>query len=191
MTNSNFSDRHLKAIEMAERNLDDYEKFNDIYNLEDKEYFIEKLTGMGYTKDEVSSTLINKDLMLALFMNSFETIVIESDSETKIDIDLELEEVRKKYIDAIDFANQSIEAANESCKIMNSLKSLIEAKYGFNSNDWDEESVREMNEAIKIYNRLVEQANADVQHSKDVRQELAKVRRKKKKISNDIVLEAS
>ena len=39
----------------------------------------------GYTRQ-------NKDLMLALFMNSFETLVLESNENTVIDIDLEVEE---------------------------------------------------------------------------------------------------
>jgi hypothetical protein len=179
---------------MAECRIADFEEFNKIYSFEDREYFMSKLTEMGYDENEVLSILINKDLMLALFMNSFETMVLESDVVTEIDIDLDIEKARKDYIDAVDRANQSIEAANESYKIMNALKSLIESKYGYNSNDWEEDSVHEMNEAIKVYNRLVEQANKDVQESNDARQELAKVRSKNKEvniINNDVVLEAS
>ena len=149
---------------------------------------------MGYDKNEVMSIILNKDLMLALFMNSFEKIVLDNDEETEIHVDLEIEKARKSYIDAVDDANQSIEAANEACKIMNSLKSLIEARYGFNTNDWEEDSVHEMNEAIKVYNRLVEQANLDVQRSNEARKELARVRNKNKEINiinNDFVLEAS
>jgi hypothetical protein len=191
---TNFFDQYSQAVEMAECRLIDYEEFNRIYNFEDRDYFMFKLMDMGYEENDVSSILMNKDLMLALFMNAFETIILESDIDTSIKIDLDIEKARKEYIDAVDAANQSIEAANESCKIMNSLKSLIESRYGFNSNDWGEESVHEMNEAIKLYNRLVEQANIDVQRSNEARKELARVRSKNKNINvfnNDIVLETS
>ena len=194
MKEKDFFEQYSQAVEMAECRIADYEKFNEIYNFDDRDYFVEKLTEMGYDKEKVMSIILNKDLMLALFMNSFEKIVLDNEVETEIHIDLEIEKARKSYIDAVDDANQSIEAANEACKIMNSLKSLIESKYGFNSNDWEEESVHEMNEAIKVYNRLVEQANLDVQRSNEARQELAKVRSKNKDINiinNDIVLEAS
>ena len=194
MKESNFFEQYSQAVEMAECRIADFEEFNKIYSFEDREYFMSKLTEMGYDENEVLSILMNKDLMLALFMNSFETMVLESDVVTEIDIDLDIEKARKDYIDAVDRANQSIEAANESYKIMNALKSLIESKYGYNSNDWEEDSVHEMNEAIKVYNRLVEQANKDVQESNDARQELAKVRSKNKEvniINNDVVLEAS
>ena len=194
MKEKNFFEQYSQAVEMAECRITDYEKFNEIYNYDDREYFIEKLTEMGYDKNEVMSIILNKDLMLALFMNSFEKIVLDNDKETEIHVDLEIEKARKSYIDAVDDANQSIEAANEACKIMNSLKSLIEARYGFNTNDWEEDSVHEMNEAIKVYNRLVEQANLDVQRSNEARKELARVRNKNKEINiinNDFVLEAS
>lgn len=192
MQNSSFFEESFQSIEIAECRLEDYERFKKMYNFNDKQYFIEKLTDIGYTADDVLSVLFNKDLMLTLFMNNFETLVLEQDIETKLDVDLEIEKIRKKYIDAVDCANQSIEAANESCKMMNSLRLLIESKFGFDSNNWDYESVHEMNEAIKIYNRLVEQANNDVQHSSQVRKELADVRNKKKKIfNNDLVLETS
>ena len=194
MKGTNFFEQYSQAVEMAECRIADFEEFNKIYSFEDREYFMSKLTEMGYDENEVLSILMNKDLMLALFMNSFETMVLESDVVTEIDIDLDIEKARKDYIDAVDRANQSIEAANESYKIMNALKSLIESKYGYNSNDWEEDSVHEMNEAIKVYNRLVEQANKDVQESNDARQELAKVRSKNKEvniINNDVVLEAS
>lgn len=194
MKETNFFEQYSQAVEMAECRIADFEEFNKIYSFEDREYFMSKLTEMGYDENEVLSILMNKDLMLALFMNSFETMVLESDVVTEIDIDLDIEKARKDYIDAVDRANQSIEAANESYKIMNALKSLIESKYGYNSNDWEEDSVHEMNEAIKVYNRLVEQANKDVQESNDARQELAKVRSKNKEvniINNDVVLEAS
>jgi len=191
---TNFFEQYSQAVEMAECRIADFEEFNKIYSFEDREYFMSKLTEMGYDENEVLSILMNKDLMLALFMNSFETMVLESDVVTEIDIDLDIEKARKDYIDAVDRANQSIEAANESYKIMNALKLLIESKYGYNSNDWGEDSVHEMNEAIKVYNRLVEQANKDVQESNEARQELAKVRSKNKEvniINNDVVLEAS
>ena len=194
MKETNFFEQYSQAVEMAECRIADFEEFNKIYSFEDREYFMSRLTEMGYDENEVLSILMNKDLMLALFMNSFETMVLESDVVTEIDIDLDIEKARKDYIDAVDRANQSIEAANESYKIMNALKSLIESKYGYNSNDWEEDSVHEMNEAIKVYNRLVEQANKDVQESNDARQELAKVRSKNKEvniINNDVVLEAS
>ena len=196
MKETNFFDQYSQAVEMAECRLIDYEEFNRIYNFEDRDYFMFKLMDMGYEENDVSSILMNKDLMLALFMNAFETIILESDIDTSIKIDLDIEKARKEYIDAVDAANQSIEAANESCKIMNSLKSLIESRYGFNSNDWGEESVHEMNEAIRLYNRLVEQANIDVQRSNEARKELARVRSKNKNINinvfnNDIVLETS
>lgn len=194
MKEKNFFEQYSQAVEMAECRITDYERFNEIYNYDDREYFVEKLTEMGYDKDEVMSIILNKDLMLALFMNSFEKIVLDNEVETEVHVDLEIEKARKSYIDAVDDANQSIEAANEACKIMNSLKSLIEARYGFNTNDWEEDSVHEMNEAIKVYNRLVEQANLDVQRSNEARKELARVRSKNKKtniINNDFVLEAS
>lgn len=194
MKEKDFFEQYSQAVEMAECRIADYEKFNEIYNFDDRDYFVDKLIDMGYDKEKVMSIILNKDLMLALFMNSFEKIVLDNEVKTEIHIDLEIEKARKSYIDAVDDANQSIEAANEACKIMNSLKSLIESKYGFNSNDWEEESVHEMNEAIKVYNRLVEQANLDVQRSNEARQELAKVRSKNKDINiinNDIVLEAS
>ena len=194
MKEKNFFEQYSQAVEMAECRITDYEKFNEIYNYDDREYFIEKLTEMGYDKYEVMSIILNKDLMLALFMNSFEKIVLDNGEEAKIHVDLEIEKARKSYIDAVDDANQSIEAANEACKIMNSLKSLIEARYGFNTNDWEEDSVHEMNEAIKVYNRLVEQANLDVQRSNEARKELARVRNKNKEINiinNDFGLEAS
>ena len=194
MKETNSFEQYSQAVEMAECRIADFEEFNKIYSFEDREYFMSKLTEMGYDENEVLSILMNKDLMLALFMNSFETMVLESDVVTEIDIDLDIEKARKDYIDAVDRANQSIEAANESYKIMNALKSLIESKYGYNSNDWEEDSVHEMNEAIKVYNRLVEQANKDVQESNEARQELAKVRSKNKEvniINNDVVLEAS
>lgn len=194
MKETNFFEQYSQAVEMAECRIADFEEFNKIYSFEDREYFMSKLIEMGYDENEVLSILMNKDLMLALFMNSFETMVLESDVVTEIDIDLDIEKARKDYIDAVDRANQSIEAANESYKIMNALKSLIESKYGYNSNDWEEDSVHEMNEAIKVYNRLVEQANKDVQESNEARQELAKVRSKNKEvniINNDVVLEAS
>ncbi|MBE6145611.1 MAG: hypothetical protein E7171_03215 [Firmicutes bacterium] len=194
MKETNFFEQYSQAVEMAECRIADFEEFNKIYSFEDREYFMSKLTEMGYDENEVLSILMNKDLMLALFMNSFETMVLESDVVTEIDIDLDIEKARKDYIDAVDRANQSIEAANESYKIMNALKLLIESKYGYNSNDWGEDSVHEMNEAIKVYNRLVEQANKDVQESNEARQELAKVRSKNKEvniINNDVVLEAS
>ena len=194
MKETNFFEQYSQAVEMAECRIADFEEFNKIYSFEDREYFMSKLIEMGYDENEVLSILMNKDLMLALFMNSFETMVLESDVVTEIDIDLDIEKARIDYIDAVDRANQSIEAANESYKIMNALKSLIESKYGYNSNDWGEDSVHEMNEAIKVYNRLVEQANKDVQESNEARQELAKVRSKNKEvniINNDVVLEAS
>ena len=196
MKSVNFFDQYSQAVEMAECRVADYEKFKKIYNLEDREYFKDKLIEMGYKEDDVLSVLINKDLMLALFMNSFESLVLDNEVSTEIDIDLEIEKARKEYIDAVDAANHSIEAANQSCEIMNSLKSLIESKYGFNSNDWEEDSVHEMNEAIKIYNKLVEQANNDVQRSCEARKELARVRSKQKKenlelVNNNVVVEAS
>ena len=51
-------------------------------------------------------------------MNSFEKIVLDNEVKTEIHIDLEIEKARKSYIDAVDDANQSIEAANEAEKIV-------------------------------------------------------------------------
>ena len=178
---------------MAECRITDFKKFNEKYNFDDRDYFIGKLTDMGFTKEEVLSIVVNKDLLLALFLNSFETIVIDDEKDSIVSIDVDIEKARKAYIDAVDCANQSIEAANEANKIMISLKALIEAKYGYNSNDWEESSVHEMNEAIKTYNKLVEKANNDVAASNQARKELANVRRKKNKTNSkkDIVLETS
>ena len=195
MKEKDFFEQYSQAVEMAECRIADFKKFSERYNFDDREYFIDKLTSMGFTKDEVLSIVVNKDLLLTLFLNSFEIIVVDNELTTMIDIDVEIEKARKEYIDAVDIANQSIEAANEAQKIMLSLKSLIESKYGFNSNDWEEDSVHEMNEAIKIYNRLVEKANHDVELSNQARKELARVRSRKQNVdivqNNDIVLETS
>lgn len=195
MRENDFFEQYSQAVEMAECRIDDYNDFIEKYSYEDREYFTNKLTEMGYSEDEILSMLLNRDLMLALFMNSFETIVLDSEVDTVVDVDIAVEKARKEYIDAVDAANQSIEAANEALKIMNSLKALLESRYGFDSNNWDEDSVHEMNESIKIYNRLVEQANKNVQHSVNARKELARVRSKNNNVSfindSDIVLETS
>lgn len=192
MRENDFFEQYSQAVEMAECRISDYNKFVEKYSYEDRDYFVNELVKMGYDENEVLSIVYNKDLLLTLFLNSFESITIESEKETKIEVDLEVEKARKKYIDAVDIANESIEAANEAHKIMLSLKTLIESKYGFNSNDWQEESVHEMNEAIKVYNRLVEKANKDVEYSNSTRKELARVRSKNILINdNDVVLETS
>ncbi len=191
MKEKDFLDQYSHPVEIAECRISDYKKFNEKYNLDDREYFVDKLKKMGFEDNEVLSIVVNKDLLLTMFLNSFKVIVIE-EQDTTIDIDLNIEQARKKYIDAVDVANQSIEAANEAQKIMLALKSLIESKNGFNSNEWESDSVHEMNEAIKVYNRLVEKANEDVEASNQARRELAMARSQNKLNNNyDIVLETS
>ncbi len=194
MKEKDFFEQYSQTVEIAECRISDYKKFNERYNLDDREYFIEKLKTMGFDDNEILSIIVNKDLLLAMFFNSFKTIVVD-DEDTVINIDLNIEKARKKYIDAVDIANQSIEAANEAQKIMLSLKSLIESKSGFNSNEWESDSVHDMNEAIKVYNRLVEKANEDVEASNQARKELAKARSNKQDVclnnNYDIVLETS
>lgn len=191
MKQYDFIEQYSHFLEKAECTISNYEKFKEKYNFSDRQYFVDKLIKMGYNESEVFSILVNKDLLLALFMNSFENIIV--DNENKIDIDIEVEKARKAYIDAVDCANQSIEGANEAYNLMISLKSLIESEYGSNDNDWDEKSVHEMNKAILVYNRLVEKANKDVESSNVARKELAKIRSRSSNVvlinDNDIVLE--
>lgn len=192
MKENDFFEQYSQAVEMAECRIADFNKFIEIYNYDDKEYFLNKLSEMGYSGEEANSIVFNRDLLLTLFMNSFESVVVDLEHDTKINIDLEIETARKKYIDAVDIANESITAANEAKEIMFKLKKLLESKFGYDSNKWDEDSVHEMNEAIKIYNTLVEKANFDVLYSNNARKELADVRSKNIVVQdNDIVFETS
>ena len=53
MKEINFFDQYSQAVEMAECRIADFEKFNEIYSFEDRQYFMEKLTEMGYKEDDV------------------------------------------------------------------------------------------------------------------------------------------
>ena len=166
-----------QVIETAESLIAEYDRFNKKYVLNEDDFFEKKLIEMGYESNDASNILINKDLLLSMFMNKFEKIEVES-NETIIDINLEIEEARKKYIDAVDAANESIKAANEASELMLLSKQLIEKEQGTNQNDWDNKSIHEMNQAIEIYNVAVNNANDCVQKVKDARMELANVRKK-------------
>lgn len=166
-----------QVIETAESLIAEYDRFNKKYVLNEDDFFEKKLIEMGYESNDASNILINKDLLLSMFMNKFEKIEVES-NETIIDINLEIEGARKKYIDAVDAANESIKAANEASELMLLSKQLIEKEQGTNQNDWDNKSIHEMNQAIEIYNVAVNNANDRVQKVKDARMELANVRKK-------------
>lgn len=166
-----------QVIETAESLVAEYDRFNKKYVLNEDDFFEKKLIEMGYELNDASNILINKDLLLSMFLNKFEKIEVES-NETIIDINLEIEGARKKYIDAVDAANESIKAANEASELMLLSKQLIEKEQGTNQNDWDNKSIHEMNQAIEIYNVAVNNANDHVQKVKDARMELANVRKK-------------
>lgn len=166
-----------QVIETAESLIAEYDRFNKKYVLNEDDFFEKKLIEMGYESNDASNILINKDLLLSMFLNKFEKIEVES-NETIIDINLEIEGARKKYIDAVDAANESIKAANEASELMLLSKQLIEKERGTNQNDWDNKSIHEMNQAIETYNIAVDNANDCVQKVKDARIELANVRKK-------------
>ena len=90
-------------------------------------------------------------------------------------------------MDSVDIANQSIEAANEAEKVMIATRNFLESKFGVNTNLWNNDSIKELNEAISLYNRLVEKANSDAEYVKVAREELSKVRLKySQKVTFDI-----
>lgn len=176
MKGTDFLDQYSQAIELAERRITEFKEFSEIYKLDDSNYFVEKLVDNGYNASDLSTMLFNKDLMLSLYMNDFELLEAEL-SETVLEINIEIEEARKQYMEAVDNANQSIKSANEAREMMLTLKELIEKEFGYDSNKWDNKSIREMNEAIAVYNKLVEQANKDSEICLAARQELARVRK--------------
>ena len=180
-------EQYSQAIEMAENRVSEFKNFCNKYKLEDSNYFLEKLTSMGYDAQDVSTILINKDLLLSMYMNSFKNFEIEAE-DIKAEIDTEIEEVRKKYINAVDNANQSIANANEARNMMMALRELIEKEHGFDSNNWDSKSVHQMNEAIAVYNRLVDKANKDTELCVEARSELARVRNE---CSNKLIVDVN
>ena len=189
MKSDDILERCSQTIKMAESRVYDYKAFAEKYNLKDKEYFIEKLNDMEYSKNEMLSILVNKDLLLTLFFNSFDVSMTNDSMATHID--LEVEKAKKEYIDAVDIANQTIELANEAQNIMLSLKNVIESEYGCDSNLWQEDSVHEMNEAIKIYNDLVEKANKDIKISNIAKEKVIKTKSSNNLNGNNIVLETN
>ena len=185
MKGTDFLNQYSQAIELAERRITEFKEFNERYKLNDNQFFVERLVENGYDANELSTMLFNKDLMLTLYFNDFDMLEVDS-IDTVIEIDIEIENARKQYMSAVDKANQSILAANEAKDMMLELKELIEKEYGYDSNNWDNKSIREMNEAIAVYNKLVEQANKDSEKCLIARQELAKVR---KEHSTSLVIE--
>lgn len=179
-----------QAIQTSESLLQEYDEFSRMYTIDNNEYFEDRLTKMGYTSDDVSSIMINKDLLLSLFLNKFDVIEID-DCDTKIEIDLEIEAARKKYIDAVDNANEAIKAADEAKALMLSAKDIIEKESGINPNKWTNKNVRSLNKAIATYNELVEKANSAVDLVGIFRKELASVRIKKSNIVVDSVTETN
>lgn len=179
-----------QAIQTSESLLQEYDEFSRMYTIDNNEYFEDRLTKMGYTSDDVSSIMINKDLLLSLFLNKFDVIEID-DCDTKIEIDLEIEAARKKYIDAVDNANEAIKAADEAKALMLSTKDIIEKESGINPNKWTNKNVRSLNNAIATYNELVEKANSAVDLVGVFRKELASVRIKKSNIVVDSVTETN
>lgn len=179
-----------QAIQTSESLLQEYDEFSRMYTIDNNEYFEDRLTKMGYTSDDVSSIMINKDLLLSLFLNKFDVIEID-DCDTKIEIDLEIEAARKKYIDAVDNANEAIKAADEAKALMLSTKDIIEKESGINPNKWTNKNVRSLNNAIATYNELVEKANSAVDLVGVFRKELASVRIKKSNIVVDSVAETN
>jgi hypothetical protein len=179
-----------QAIQTSESLLQEYDEFSRMYTIDNNEYFEDRLTKMGYTSDDVSSIMINKDLLLSLFLNKFDVIEID-DCDTKIEIDLEIEAARKKYIDAVDNANEAIKSADEAKTIMLSTKDIIEKESGINPNKWTNKNVRSLNKAIAIYNELVEKANSAVDLVGIFRKELASVRIKKSNIAVDSITETN
>ena len=182
-----------QVIEAAENLIAEYNEFNQKYIFDD-DFFEKQLIKMGYSSGDTNSILINRDLLLSMFLNKFEKIEIDN-NDVVIDINLEIEEVRKKYIDAVDAANEAIKIANEANELMMLSKQLIEKEHGVNQNEWDNNSIQEMNQAIEVYNNAVENANSCVKKVKEVRSELAEVRKKHSKANsineNNVVCETS
>ena len=185
MKGTDFLNQYSQAIELAERRITEFKEFNERYKLNDNQFFVERLVENGYDANELSTMLFNKDLMLTLYFNDFDMLEVDS-IDTVIEIDIEIENARKQYMSAVDKANQSILAANDAKDMMLELKELIEKEYGYDSNNWDNKSIREMNEAIAVYNKLVEKANKDSEKCLIARQELAKVRKER---STSLVIE--
>lgn len=173
-----------QVIQASESLLQEYDEFSRMYTIDNDEYFEDRLIKMGYSGDDVSSILINKDLLLSLFLNKFENIEVD-EIDTKIDINLEIETARKKYIDAVDNANEAIKVADEAKQIMLSTKNVIEKENGFDSNKWTNKNVRNLNKAISLYNELVEKANAAVELVVVARKELATTRTKESLKGNE------
>ena len=171
-------DQSSQAIQTSESLLQEYDEFSKIYTIDNDEYFEDRLIKMGYSGNDVSSIMVNKDLLLSLFLNKFETIEVD-DCDTIIEIDLEIEAARKKYIDAVDDANEAIKAADEAKVLMLSTKDMIEKENGINTNKWTNKNIRSLNKAIALYNELVDKANNAVDLVRISRSELASVRIKK------------
>ena len=177
---SELCNQSSQVIQISESLLQEYDAFSQVYTIDNSEYFEDRLIKMGYSYDDASSIMINKDLLLSLFLNKFE--VIDTDNcDTKIEINLEIEAVRKKYIDAVDRANEAIQFADEAKFLMLSTKDLIEKENGINPNKWTNQNVHNLNKAISLYNELVEKANAAVENVADVRKELADIRTRESK----------
>ena len=58
-------DQSLQAIQTSESLLQEYDAFSRMYTIDNDEYFEDRLIKMGYSNDDVSSILINKDLLLS------------------------------------------------------------------------------------------------------------------------------
>lgn len=190
-------DQSSRAIQTSEYLLQEYDEFSKIYTIDNDEYFEDRLIKMGYSDNDVSSIMVNKDLLLSLFLNKFETIEVD-DCDTIIEIDLEIEAARKKYIDAVDDANEAIKAADEAKVLMLSTKDMIEKENGINTNKWTNKNIRSLNKAIALYNELVDKANNAVDLVRISRSELASVRIKKSDFvaeniteTNNVVFETS
>ena len=190
-------DQSSRAIQTSEYLLQEYDEFSKIYTIDNDEYFEDRLIKMGYSDNDVSSIMVNKDLLLSLFLNKFETIEVD-DCDTIIEIDLEIEAARKKYIDAVDDANEAIKAADEAKALMLSTKDMIEKENGINTNKWTNKNIRSLNKAIALYNELVDKANNAVDLVRISRSELASVRIKKSDFvaeniteTNNVVFETS
>lgn len=190
-------DQSSQAIQTSESLLQEYDEFSKIYTIDNDEYFEDRLIKMGYSGNDVSSIMVNKDLLLSLFLNKFEAIEVD-DCDTIIEIDLEIEAARKKYIDAVDDANEAIKAADEAKALMLSTKDMIEKENGINTNKWTNKNIRSLNKAIALYNELVDKANNAVDLVRISRRELASVRIKKSDFAaenttetNNVVFETS
>ncbi len=183
---TSFLEQYSQATQLAECRLIEYNKFMKMYNLNEEKFFMDKLLDAGFSRVEAINIIMNKDLLLSIYMNKFSVydLMVEND---EIRVDLELEKVRRAYMDSVDIANQSIEAANEAEKIMIATRNLLESKFGANTNSWDNDCIKELNETISLYNRLVEKANSDAEYVKITRENLSKVRLKcSQKVTFDI-----